>query len=128
MKRDGFARNAAKRERLTFGRGRRIDISRRGGALRLLDHLAAKLLLNTVSTGTMAKLGRVSGNWMSHVDCTNKKLLDRGTRLVAELAKRDYRTACAAIFEALDELAKHTGKGEKPSPVQLALKKLGRRD
>ncbi|MBP5182322.1 MAG: hypothetical protein J6331_04765, partial [Lentisphaeria bacterium] len=92
----------------------------------LLGHMALKLVLNTISTGTMVLLGRVAGNWMSWVDCTNKKLLDRGTRLVCELAGLDYPTACAMIFEALDEIGrKGVSKGfEKPSAVQVVLNKL----
>ena len=92
----------------------------------LLGHMALKLVLNTISTGTMVLLGRVAGNWMSWVDCTNKKLLDRGTRLVCELAGLDYPTACAMIFEALDEIGKKgVSKGfEKPSAVQVVLNKL----
>ncbi|MBO4511182.1 MAG: hypothetical protein J5746_00295 [Victivallales bacterium] len=92
------------------------------GALSLLEHLALKLALNTISTGVMTMLGRVTGNWMSWVDCTNKKLLDRGTRLLVELGGVDYRTACETLFEAIDEVAKM--KGTKPSPVQVALAKL----
>ena len=92
----------------------------------LLGHMAIKLVLNTISTGTMVLLGRVAGNWMSWVDCTNKKLLDRGTRLVCELSSLDYSTSCAMIFEALHEINSRTvTKGfEKPSAVQIVLEKL----
>lgn len=96
-----------------------------GGALELMRHIALKLVLNTISTGAMALLGRISGNWMSWVDCTNKKLLDRGTRLLVELAGVDYRTACESLFEAVDFL--DTQSGDKPSPVQLALGWLRRK-
>jgi N-acetylmuramic acid 6-phosphate etherase len=95
------------------------------GALQLMRHLALKLVLNTVSTGTMALLGRITGNWMSWVDCTNKKLLDRGARLLVELAEVDYRQACVALFTAQDVLKNFAG--EKPSPVQLAMQWLQRR-
>ena len=92
----------------------------------LMRNMAVKLFFNSVSTGTMARLGRVTGNWMSFVDCTNKKLLDRGTRLLVEIAKVDYRTACATLFEAMEEIAAAgcTNGEEKASPVQVALKKL----
>ena len=92
----------------------------------LLGHMAVKLVLNTISTGTMVLLGRVAGNWMSWVDCTNKKLLDRGTRLVCELSSLDYSTSCAMIFEALHEISTRVmTKGfEKPSAVQIVLEKL----
>ena len=99
-----------------------IVIPESAGALHLLTHMALKLVLNTISTGTMARLGRITGNWMSWVDCTNKKLLDRGTRLLVEIAGVDYRTACIALFEALEQKGK-TGE-EKRSPVQIALQRL----
>lgn len=99
-----------------------IRLPKTGGALHLMEHMAIKLVLNTISTGTMARLGRITGNWMSWVDCTNKKLLDRGTRLLVEIAGVDYRTACIALFEALEQ-ENNCGE-EKSSPVQIALKKL----
>ena len=119
-----FAECASQVERLSLGAEARIAVNCRGGALDVMRHMAIKLVLNTVSTGTMVKLGRVSGNWMSWVDCTNKKLLDRGTRLLVELAGCDYRTACTALFAAMAEQREHPAAGEKMSPVQLALKNL----
>ena len=119
-----FAKQASQRRTLTLGEGRDIDISCRGGALDVMRHMAIKLVLNTVSTGTMVKLGRVSGNWMSWVDCTNKKLLDRGARLLVELAGCDYRAACTALFAAMAEQRKSPAATEKRSPVQLALAEL----
>ena len=119
-----FAKPAARTARLVIGDSGYIKLSCRGSALDLMRHMAIKLVLNTVSTGTMVKLGRVSGNWMSWVDCTNKKLLDRGTRLLVELAGCDYRTACTALFSAMAEQRNSRTAKEKLSPVQLALGKL----
>ena len=123
-----FARCAAHVERLTLGEGARIAVAARGGALDVMRHMAIKLVLNTISTGTMVKLGRVSGNWMSWVDCTNKKLLDRGVRLLVELSGCDYRTGCITLFEAMEASSRADGAKEKRSPVQIALDKLGRKD
>ena len=92
--------------------------------LELMRHMAIKLLLNTISTGTMAVLGRITGNWMSWVDCTNKKLLDRGTRLISEIGGLDYRESCIRLFEAMEILADGKAKGEKPSAVQYVLNHL----
>ncbi len=72
--------------------------------LKIFEHLAVKLQWNTISTGTMVKLGRVRGNWMSHVAISNKKLIDRAIRLISELGKVDYHTACTALFKAAQEL------------------------
>ncbi len=90
--------------------------------LRIMEHMAVKLVLNTVSTGTMVCLGRVTGNWMSWVDVTNKKLLDRGIRLLTEIGKIDYEKAAIMLFESIDELSGLSG--EKPSAVQHALAKI----
>ena len=119
-----FEKLASRSATLTLGEGKDIGVSCCGGALDVMRHMAIKLVLNTVSTGTMVKLGRVSGNWMSWVDCTNKKLLDRGTRLLVELAGCDYRTACTALFAAMAEQRNSPAAAEKCSPVQLALKNL----
>ena len=64
-----------------------------------MNHMTLKLALNTVSTGTMVKLGRVTGNWMSYVSISNKKLIDRAIRLVAELSGRSYEESCRALFD-----------------------------
>ena len=95
--------------------------------LQLMKHMAVKLVLNTISTGTMAVLGRITGNWMSWVDATNKKLIDRATRLIMEIGGMDYQTACKKVFEAM-EIIESTRKpsDEKVSAVQYVLKQLGR--
>ena len=93
--------------------------------LRLIRHMAVKLVLNNISTGTMVVLGRVTGNWMSWVDCTNKKLMDRGTRLVAEIGNLSYEESCEKLFEALEIIASTTPPGaEKQSAVQYVLERL----
>ena len=92
--------------------------------LLLMRHLAIKLFFNTLSTGTMVRMGRVSGNWMSFVDTTNKKLIDRAVRLISELGKMDYKTACELLFEAKEEQLK-LPLPQRESPVQMVLKKIG---
>ncbi|MBP1583297.1 MAG: hypothetical protein J6866_05020, partial [Victivallales bacterium] len=94
--------------------------------LQTMKHLAVKLALNTISTGTMAVLGRITGNWMSWVDATNKKLIDRATRLLAEIGGLDYRTACLKLFEAREAIENTSQTEEKQSAVQYALKQLRR--
>lgn len=54
------------------------------GSTRLKAGTAQKLLLNMLSTAVMIKLGRVKGNRMVDMQLANAKLLDRGTRMVAE--------------------------------------------
>jgi N-acetylmuramic acid 6-phosphate etherase len=106
----------------------RVPVQPARSPLRLYDRLAMKLVLNNVSTATMARLGRVVSNWMAHVEPTNKKLIDRGTRLVAELAGVDYPTACYALHETIEELEHALQPGQaKPSPVALTIARLRER-
>ena len=84
-----------------------------------------KLVLNTASTGIMVTLGRVTGNWMSWVDVTNKKLMDRGIRMICEIGGLDYRESCKRLFAAVEELAASPVPAkEKPSAVQIVLRNL----
>ncbi len=93
--------------------------------LRLWERLAVKLVLNTVSTATMARLGRLTSNWMVHVEPTNKKLIDRGTRLIAELTGMSYDEACHALHETLEEQARTGQPGQqRPSPVAVTIERL----
>jgi N-acetylmuramic acid 6-phosphate etherase len=54
------------------------------GSTRMKSGTAAKLILNMISTTVMIRLGRVRGNKMVDMQLTNKKLVDRGTRMIME--------------------------------------------
>jgi N-acetylmuramic acid 6-phosphate etherase len=93
--------------------------------LRLWEHLAIKLVLNTISTATMVRMGRVVGNAMVWASPSNKKLIDRGTRLIALSTGYSYERACEALFEAIEEVARRSQSGEEvPSPVALAIERI----
>ena len=97
--------------------------------LNLMERLAVKLILNTISTGTMVLSGRVTGNWMSCVEISNKKLRDRGIRLISEICGLSYRDACYALHEAIEKLKEETPTGEERlSPVQFTINQYGARD
>jgi len=94
-------------------------------ALRLWEHLAVKLVLNTVSTATMVRLGRVIGNAMVWLSPSNKKLIDRGSRLIAQVTGCSYERACEALHEAMEEIAGASySKQEPPSPVARAIERI----
>jgi N-acetylmuramic acid 6-phosphate etherase len=94
--------------------------------LRLWEHLALKLILNTLSTATMVRMGRVIGNAMVWVSPSNKKLIDRGCRLIAQQTGSSYERACEVLHEAMEETARRARAGEEvPSPVALAIERLG---
>ena len=93
--------------------------------LEIWKHLAVKLAFNCLSTGTMAAMGRIAGNWMSWVSMSNKKLIDRCIRLLVELGRIDYEEAAQRIFAAEEWIASQDWTHEdEPSPVQVALKWL----
>ena len=101
----------------------RFDFPIADSPLEIWKHLAVKLAFNCLSTGTMASMGRVAGNWMSYVSMSNKKLIDRNIRLVMELGRVDYVTAAETVFAAQEWIASQDWSNvEEPSPVQVALK------
>lgn len=54
------------------------------GSSRMKSGTGQKMILNMISTSVMIQLGRVKGNRMVNMQLTNQKLVDRGTRMVAE--------------------------------------------
>jgi N-acetylmuramic acid 6-phosphate etherase len=93
--------------------------------LQLWHHLAVKLILNTLSTATMVRMGRVIGNAMVWLSPSNKKLIDRGSRLIAQQTGCTYEQACIALHEAMEEVQPRQQRGnEVPSPVALAIERL----
>ena len=54
------------------------------GSTRMKAGTATKLILNMISTSVMIRLGHVKGSHMVDMQLTNKKLVDRGTRMIME--------------------------------------------
>ena len=67
------------------------------GSTRLKAGTAQKMVLNTISTITMVRLGKVYGNLMVDVRATNEKLRARSERIVMLATGTDARTAAAAL-------------------------------
>lgn len=63
------------------------------GSTRMKSGTAQKLVLNMISTSVMIKLGRVKGNKMVDMQLSNNKLVDRGTKMVAEELNITYKKA-----------------------------------
>ena len=55
------------------------------GSTRLKAGTATKLILNTITTGAMIRLGKTYGNLMVDLQATNAKLKGRSERIVAEV-------------------------------------------
>lgn len=54
------------------------------GSTRMKAGTSQKLILNMLTTAVMIRLGRVRGNKMVHMQLTNQKLIDRGTKMIME--------------------------------------------
>jgi N-acetylmuramic acid 6-phosphate etherase len=57
------------------------------GSTRMKAGTATKLVLNTITTGAMIRLGKTFGNLMVDLRATNKKLEDRSERIIAEVCE-----------------------------------------
>ena len=65
---------------------------------------ATKLVLNTITTGAMIRLGKTYGNLMVDLQPTNNKLRDRTVRILSELTDLPREEATRALDEAAGEL------------------------
>ncbi len=82
------------------------------GSTRLKAGSAQKLVLNTISTAVMVRLGRTYGNLMTGVSRGSEKLADRARRIVAEATGLPPAEAAAALERA---------GGEVPTAIVAAL-------
>jgi N-acetylmuramic acid 6-phosphate etherase len=71
------------------------------GSTRMKAGTATKLVLNTITTGAMVRLGKVFGNLMVDLQVTCEKLRDRGERILMEM-RGLQREAAADLLERAD--------------------------
>ena len=69
------------------------------GSTRMKAGTAQKLVLNMLSTSVMIKMGRVKGNKMVDMMLTNKKLVERGTRMLMNLYNLEYEVAKETLLK-----------------------------
>lgn len=70
------------------------------GSSRMKSGTAQKMILNMLSTGAMIRIGKTYENYMIDVRMVNEKLIDRGTRIVAEIADISYEEASKKLKES----------------------------
>ena len=70
------------------------------GSTRMKAGTATKLILNTITTGAMIRLGKTFGNLMVDLRATNDKLVDRSQRIVMEIAGLDRAASKRALDDA----------------------------
>ena len=71
------------------------------GSSRMKAGTAQKLVLNMLSTATMVRLGRVFSNWMINVRLSNRKLRERGQRILV-IATGASPTRVARMLKAAE--------------------------
>jgi N-acetylmuramic acid 6-phosphate etherase len=70
------------------------------GSTRMKAGTATKLVLNTITTGAMIRLGKTFGNLMVDLRATNDKLRDRSERIIMEVCGVDRSVAQALLEES----------------------------
>ncbi len=70
------------------------------GSTRMKAGTATKLVLNTLTTGALVRLGKTYGNLMVDLRAVNQKLVDRGERIVMSVAGVERGPAREAIAAA----------------------------
>jgi N-acetylmuramic acid 6-phosphate etherase len=79
------------------------------GSTRMKAGTATKLVLNTITTGAMIRLGKTYGNLMVDLRATNNKLVDRSQRIVMEV--------CGVSRDEATRLLDQAGKSVKTAIV-----------
>jgi N-acetylmuramic acid 6-phosphate etherase len=74
------------------------------GSTRMKAGTAQKMVLNMLSTTVMTRLGRVYDNWMIGVALTNRKLKQRGLRILAEASGSSVAEATRALRQSGHDL------------------------
>ncbi len=69
------------------------------GSTRMKSGTSQKLVLNMISTALMVRIGRVKGNKMVHMQLSNDKLIDRGTRYLMEALNLEYKEASGLLLQ-----------------------------
>jgi N-acetylmuramic acid 6-phosphate etherase len=100
------------------------------GSTRMKAGTATKLVLNTITTGAMIRLGKVFGNLMVDLRATNQKLRDRSERILMEMCELDRETARELLRRAGGSVK--TGiamywTGLEPAAAQRKLQEAGGR-
>jgi N-acetylmuramic acid 6-phosphate etherase len=84
------------------------------GSTRMKAGTATKLVLNTITTGAMIRLGKTYGNLMVDLRATNNKLVDRSQRIVMEV--------CGVSRDDATKLLERAGKSVK---LAIVMQKKG---
>ncbi len=96
------------------------------GSTRMKAGTATKLVLNTLTTAAMIRMGYVYGNLMVNVQPTNEKLRVRAQRIVADAAGVDLGRAAELLREGGDHVASAIVMGRRGVSASEARRLLDR--
>ncbi|HEU0052894.1 MAG TPA: N-acetylmuramic acid 6-phosphate etherase [Longimicrobium sp.] len=74
------------------------------GSTRMKAGTATKIVLNSITTGAMIRLGKVYGNLMVDLRATNQKLQDRSERILMETLDLDRASAADLLARSGDSV------------------------
>jgi N-acetylmuramic acid 6-phosphate etherase len=94
------------------------------GSTRLKAGTATKLVLNTLTTASMARLGKIYGNRMVDLQPRSAKLRARAERLVAEIAGVSARRARRALVQARGRVRLAIVMARRDLPADAAARAL----
>lgn len=94
------------------------------GSTRMKAGTATKLVLNTITTGAMVRIGKVYSNLMVDLQVTCEKLRDRGERILSELLNLDQPAAAALLDRASGDVKTALVMGHLGIDREEALKRL----
>ena len=89
--------------------------------LDIFEHAVMKMTLNNISTGTMARVGKILGNYMICLNISNKKLIDRAARIISLFTKLEYTDALYELFYSKFFMEANSITG---SPVEFTVKRI----
>jgi N-acetylmuramic acid 6-phosphate etherase len=90
------------------------------GSTRLSAGTAQKIVLNTLSTSVMVRLGKTFGPWMVDLDATNTKLRRRALRIVCDVTGAALREAGGRVKPAIVAILAGIGVAEAAQRLRRA--------
>ena len=96
------------------------------GSTRMKAGTAQKMVLNTLSTAAFVGLGRVYNNWMVDVALTNRKLRERGLRILLEASGASASQAAQALAQSGNKMRIALVMLKTGAGVAEARRRLGR--
>ena len=94
------------------------------GSTRLKAGTATKMILNMITTTTMIKLNKTYNNFMVDLKVSNKKLLDRGIKIINNILGLDYKESKLLLNRSKGEVKTALAMHKLNCNYDIAKKKL----